>query len=188
MENNYVFKDSAPNTIENAYFDNPQPKIPFRMRIKERMHTTKPMILMGAANLLILLFGWLANFLGNMLFQKFYEQGGNSFLMNYSYTAVTNCIINIATVAVLVVLGFVAYKKFIGMLKFAGCYTAAVLVGELFFSIGQAITFAVFAVIDNGDMYVHSYYGMVCNILSIIGVVISIGLSILFTRLLIRKG
>ncbi len=187
MENNYVFKDSAPNTIENAYFDNPQPKIPFRMRIKERMHTTKPMILMGAASLLILLVTWLSNFLGNVLAQKFYEQG-NTFLMRYSHTAITDSITTVATVVILVIFGKIAYNKVIGMLKFAGCYTAAALVGDMFYGIGRAIAFVVMAIIDNGDIYVHSYYGMACNILSIIAVVVSFGLSILFTRLLIRKG
>ena len=187
MENNYVFKDSAPNTIENAYFDNPQPKIPFRMRIKERMHTTKPMILMGAANLLIILFSWLANLIGEILFQKFYEQG-DSFLINYSYSAVKNCIVTLSTVVILIVFGKIAYKKVIGMLKFAGCYTAAALLSELFISLGQAITFVVLAMTDVNELYVHSYYGQILNILGIVAVLITFGLSILFTRLLIRKG
>ncbi len=187
MENNYVFKDSAPNSIENAYVNNPQPKMPFRMKIKERMHTTKPMILMGVASVLIIGVSYLVNILGNFVVQYFYQQG-NTFIMNYSYSAISNCLINVSTVIILVLLGFLAYKKFIGMLKFAGCYTAARLAGDTFASIGQAITFLVLALIDNGDLYIHSYYGQIMTILGIVSVIISFGLSILFTRLLIRKG
>lgn len=183
MENNYVFKDSAPNTIENAYFDNPQPKIPFRMRIKERMHTTKPMIIMGAANLLIILVTGLVNFAVNMIF----ENQEYSYITDYSETAITDCIIDFVTVLILVMFGFLAYKKFIGMLKFAGCYTAAALVAKLFVSLGDVITLFVVDAAGTGDFILSKYY-TVSSILSVIALLVTFGLSILFTRLLIRKG